>query len=235
MKTSLKLLIGTLLLLIVAMFGAAISVRKQYDSLDKTDRYARWKKEALPPFRVVQLVGPSAAVVQIEAAGANRLLHDPLNSSDTKPIYTAKVERDTLFLKINPVEGWQFRPDDEDDDIHGTQIVVQCNALRAIETIDAHCQLDNYTIGDSLTIRQRGKGGRMVLDYVKFKQLTASLSGKSQLTTSRLNTKIGQATISLADSARLHQYSDFPSGLSLSASPTASLRLTGRAVQQLTK
>ena len=81
MKTSLKLLIGLALTLLIAMFGAAISLRNQYDKLDKSDKYASWQKKSLPAFRAVHITGPSAALVQIEPGSTPRLLSDSLARS----------------------------------------------------------------------------------------------------------------------------------------------------------
>jgi hypothetical protein len=233
MKNSLKLLTGTLLVIVVAMFGAAVSLRKQYDSFDKTDRYARWKKQALGTFRAVQIEGASWAMVQLEPGKAARLLTDTLDQADGLS-YTHKVARDTLFLRIDPVDGWQFRPDDEDDAIRGPQLVVQSPTLTAVSTRNANCQILDHT-GTSLAIEQRGLGGRTLLEHVKYEQLTASLSGRNQLTLAHFNNKISNASITLTDSARLHQYCDVSGTFSLRAAPGTSVRLTGRAVQQVNK
>ncbi len=104
MKTSFKLLIALALGLIVTMFVAAFSIRKQYDALDKTDVYARWQKKLLPTFRAVQITGPSSAMVQIEPGNTTQLLADTLNKW-RQVAYTYRVERDTLFLSIAPTDG----------------------------------------------------------------------------------------------------------------------------------
>lgn len=233
MKTSFKLLIGSFLIIVATMFGAAISLRRQYDSIDKTDTYARWKKVTLPAFRVVQLSGPSPAMVQIQPGKTTRLLVDTLRRDEQQP-YQYRVERDTLFMTVGLLEGWQFRPEDEDDEIQNARLVVEVPALTAVSTSNANCQIVNYK-GEALALQQTGKGGRTLLDNVTFGQLTASLSGRNQLTIAAINNKISQAAITLRDSARLHQYKDFQKGLILTASPAASLHLTGQALAQATK
>ncbi|RYF65283.1 MAG: hypothetical protein EOO39_25130 [Cytophagaceae bacterium] len=230
MKTSIKLLIGLALSLVIAMFGAAVSIRHQFDSIDKSDPYSRWQKKELPLFHSVQITGPSAATVQVEPGKTTRLLFDSL-ANWKKPTYTYKVERDTLFLQLNPAEGWLFRADDEDDEWHNPQLVVQMPSLQAVSTVNANCQIHEFK-GDVLTINQEGKGGSTLVEQVKLNQLTASLSGRNQLVLYGINNNIQKGTITARDSSRLFQYTDFKQGLMLTASPTAKLRLTGKALQQ---
>ncbi|MBO0948036.1 hypothetical protein [Fibrella forsythiae] len=231
MKTSIKLLIGLALSLVIAMFGAAVSIHHQFDSIDQSDTYSRWQKKQLPLFHAVQITGPSAAIVQIEPGNTTRLLIDSLGQYK-KPTYTYQVERDTLFLQINPAEGWFFRVDDEDDEWRNPQLVVQVPTLRAVSTVNANCQIHNFK-GDVLTLTQGGKGGSTSLDHLTYDQLNASLSEHNQLTFPKFNNGISKAAITLGDSSRLFQYSDFKQGLTLTASPTAKLRLTGKALQQV--
>lgn len=231
MKTSIKLLIGLALTLVIAMFGAAISLRSQYDKLDKNDKYAGWQKELLPLFRAVHITGPSAAIVQIEPGAITRLLVDSLRASN-RTTYTYRVERDTLFLQLNLMNDWIFRVEDEDDEWHNPQIVVQVPALTAVSTQNALCQIHDLN-GDVLTLKQAGKGGRIILEHLKFNQLTASLSGKNQLVLYGINNRIANANITARDSSRLFQYTNFQQGLTLTADPTAKLRLTGKALQQI--
>ncbi|MEZ0483686.1 hypothetical protein [Fibrella aquatica] len=231
MKTSIKLLIGLALFLVVTMFGAAVSIRHQFDSIDKSDKYARWQKKPLPAFQNVHISGPSAAIVQIEPGKTPRLLADSLGEWK-RPTYTYKVERDTLFLKVNPVDGWSFRVEDEDDEWHSPQLVVQLPTLQAVSTVNALCQIHEFE-GDALTVNQSGKGGITLIEHVRYNQLTASLTGRNQLVLYGINNNIQKGTITARDSSRLFQYTDFKQGLILTADPTAKLRLTGKALQQV--
>lgn len=231
MKTSIKLLIGLALTLIVVMFGAAVTLRSQYDKLDKTDKYARWQKKPLPAFQAVAITGPSAAIVQIEPGATTRLLADTLGRWK-KPTYTYRVERDTLFLQLNPVDGWNLDVHDEDDEWHSPQIVVQLPALTAVSTTNVLCQIHDFN-GAILRVNLAGKGGRTAFEHLKYNQLTATMLGHNQLTLYGINNTIAQATISARDSSRLFQYTDFTQGLTITADPAATLRLTGKALQQV--
>ncbi|MBO0934810.1 hypothetical protein [Fibrella aquatilis] len=232
MNTSTKLLISLLLSLVAAMFVAAISLRHQYDSFDKKDPYARWQKKPLPNFSVVAITGPSSAMVQVEPGKTCRLLVDTSGNHSGKDGYTYRVERDTLFMQMAPVNGWDFRPDDEDDNWHGVHYVVQISSLRALSTTNVYCQLCDV-VTPTLTLQQQGLGGRLLLNHVQTKNLIASLSGHNQLTFQEFNNQIAQANVTVRDSARLHQYSDFVNGFTLQADSTAQLRLTGKALGQV--
>ncbi|WP_375445074.1 hypothetical protein [uncultured Fibrella sp.] len=231
MKTSIKLLLGLALALIIAMFGAAISIRHQFDSIDKSDKYSRWQKKPLSTFHAVQITGPSAAVVQIEPGNSTRLLADTINPWK-KSTYSYRVERDTLFLHVNPAEGWSFRVDDEDDEWHNPQFVVQLPLLQAVSTINANCQIHEFK-GDGLTLTQRGKGGTTLVEHVRFNQLTALLSGRNQLVLRDSTNSLVKGAITARDSSRLFQYTNFQQGLSIVTDPTVKLRLTGKALQQI--
>jgi hypothetical protein len=230
MKTSVKLLLGTLLLVVAAMFGAAISLRKQYDAIDKTDPYARWKKIPLGTFRAVSINAQSPMLVQVERGDVPQLLEDSQNRWQ-EAAYTYKVERDTLFLTLNAAKDWYLNPEDTNDDIETARLVVQMPMLQAVSTLNANCQILDHT-GTSLSIEQRGRGGRTLLEHVRYEQLTARLTGLNQLTVRAMNNKITNAAITLADSARLHQYSNIAGTFSVDAAPGTSVRLTG---QTLTK
>ncbi|XWW45153.1 hypothetical protein JYG30_20830 [Fibrella sp. USSR17] len=230
MKTSIKLLLGLALALIVSMFGAAISLRSQYDKIDKSDSYARWQKKPLPTFHSVHISGPSAAVVQIEPGSTTRLLADSVNGL-RRASFTFRVERDTLFLNLDQTGGWLFRVDDEDAEWHSPQLVVQLPKLESVTTSNANSQIHGFN-GDKLTLKQQERGGITLIEQVRFAQFSASLSGRSQLVLNQINNQFKQGRISVRDSARLFQYTDFKEGLTLEASPTATLRLTGKALQQ---
>ena len=231
MKTSLKLLIGLALTLLVTMFGAAISLRNQYDKLDKSDKYASWQKKPLPAFRAVKITGPSAALVQIEPGARPRLLADSLSILKTTT-YTYRVERDTLFLQLAPLEGRNFRVEDEDDERHNPQIVVQVPTLTAVSTVNALCQIHDFK-GDILTLKQGGNGGKILIEHLRMNQLTALLSAKNQLVLYGINNRIDRANITARDTARVFQYTNFREGLTLTTDSTVELRLTGKALQQV--
>ncbi|HEX9958969.1 MAG TPA: hypothetical protein VGA96_16995 [Fibrella sp.] len=231
MKTSIKLLLGLALCLVIAMFGAAISLRSQYDKLDKSDKYARWQKKPLPAFQAVQITGPSSVLVQIEPGATTRLLADSLGQW-TKPPYTYKVERDTLYIQLNAADGEELDIKDEDDKWHRSEIVVQLPSLVAVSTSGARCQIRDFR-GDVLSMQQGGKGGNTSLQNLTYNQLNASLSGHNQLTLYGTSNNINKAAITARDSSRLFQYTDFKQSLTLTADPTAKIRLTGKAVQQI--
>lgn len=231
MKTSIKLLIILALGLLVALFGAAISIRQQFDSIDKNDPYARWQKKSLPTFSAIQITGPSALMVQIEPGNTTRLLADTLNKW-RQVAYTYHVDRDTLFLTIAPAAGWLLRPEDTDDEWRNPQLIVQAPALTAVSATNAVCQISDLQ-GNLLTLTQGGKAGRMTLEHLNYNQLNASLSSQCQLTIRSFNNRISRANITVRDSARLFQYSDFTNGFTLQADSTAMLRLTGKALRQM--
>jgi hypothetical protein len=233
MKLSLKLLIALALTLIVGMFGAAISVRHQYDSFDKSDPYARWQRRAVPSFRAVLLTGPSSTVVQIEPGNTTRILADTANGW-REMNYTQRVEHDTLFLTIKPKKGWELRPDDDDDNDQwvNAQVVVQTPKFLVLVNRDANCRVSDFQ-GNVLTLTQDGKAGRITLEHLDYRQLNASLSGNNLLTIRPEQNRFDRGNITVRDSARLYQYRDFTSGFRLQADSTATLRLTGKAVRQM--
>ncbi|CCH01596.1 hypothetical protein FAES_3589 [Fibrella aestuarina BUZ 2] len=233
MKTSSKLLLGLLLGLVVATFGATISLRRQYDALDKSDKYGRWKKVPLAAFRAIKISGPFERSVEIERAATTRLLVDTLSvGTDTKAGYVANVVNDTLLLTLKPEP--QRRPSTDYEGAYRPAIRVQCPALTSLTTIDASAQLSDFA-GATLTLTQLGKTGDLSLKKVQFQQLTALLAGKNHLTIAKDGNRIEQAAITLRDSSSLHQYNEFSKGFTLDAAPGTSLQLTGKAMAQVRK
>ncbi|MEZ0540089.1 hypothetical protein [Fibrella arboris] len=230
MKTSIKLLLGLGLALLIAMFGAAVSIQHQYDSIDKSDKYSRWQKKPLLPFHAVSISGPSAAVVLIEPGNTTRLLVDSLGLW-RKPMYTYKVDRDTLFLHLSPMEGWTFNDYVTNGDWNDPQLVVQLPKLVAVSTTNSLCQIAGFK-GDVLALQQTIKGN-MLVKQLTYNQLHAALSGRNRLLVYGVKNKIGKAIISVRDSSQFSHDADFLQGLTLTADPTAKLRLTGKALQQV--
>ena len=231
MKTSSKLLIALAICLVAAMFIAAISIRHQYDSIDKNDLYTRWKKQPLSPFRVLQVSGPSAARLQVEPGKTARMLADTLNDQ-SHVVYTTRVLHDTLFLHIEAINDWPLDPNDLDDGAYYPQLIVQTPTLMAVQVQNANCQIVDVQ-SESLVIRQLGEAGKVRLANLHVGQLTASLQAHNQLTIAAPANDIANATITVSDSARLFQYVDFRRGMTLTASPAATLRLTGKALRQV--
>lgn len=236
MKTSVKLLLGLLLGLIVAMFGAAISISHQLDKLDKKDAYAQWKKTPLSAFRAIHITGPSPAVVQIEPGPAPRLVINPQNDPE-ETTYTYRVERDTLFLHLNPVVSSDYLDayytwNDLQREWEDPQIVVQLPGLTAVSTNQARCQIRQLS-GDSLAVNQQGQEGYILLDKLVVGQLNASLSGHSRLVVFGSGSQIGRGIFAVRDKAQLFQYAAYPQGLTITADSTAQLHLMGKSFQQM--
>lgn len=230
MTLSSKLLLGLLLGLIVAMFGATISLRRQYDALDKSDKYGRWKKIELPSFRAIKISGASTGPnVEIERAATSRLLVDTLNAGTKKAGYVARVVNDTLLLMLAPDRS--DRPTTNYEAKFKPRIRVQCPVLTSLNTTEASAVVDGFT-GESLTLGQRGNRSEVNLKRVRFQQLTASLAGRSQLTITKEGNQIETAAITLRDSSRLHQHTDFGKSFTLDAAPGTLLLLTGKAMAQ---
>lgn len=235
MKTSSKLLLGLLLGLVVASFGTTLSLRQQYDALDKSDKYGRWKKVSLSAFRAIKISGPYERSVEIERAATTRLLVDTLSvGTDTKAGYVARVVNDTLLLTLSIDLGERLATDFKREDYQDFRpaIRVQCPALTSVTTVDASANVANFS-GATLTLTQLGKQGGISLKGMRFQQLTALLVGSNHLTINKDSTRIGQAAITLRDSSSLHQYSDFSKGFTLDAAPGTLLQLTGKAMAQV--
>jgi len=230
MTTSVKLLLGLALCLLVAMFGAATSIRQQFDSIDKSDKYARWQKKPLPPFHSVQIAGPSAAVVQIEPGKTTRLLADSVQTWK-RATYAIRVERDTLFLDVNPVAGWPFDEYVNSEEWNDPQFVVQLPQLVSVSTRNAICQVQDFT-GTVLTLQQRIRGNILV-KHLTYNQLHASISGRNHLEIYGKRNRIGKGVITARDSSYFKQETNFLDGLTLSVDPSVKLELTGKALQQV--
>lgn len=232
MKTSTKLLIGLFLMLVVAMFGAGASLRRQYDSIDKTDKYARWKKTSLSPFRAIRISGPTMASVHIESGSTSRLLVDTLDRDwpQLKDQFSAQVTNDTLLLVFKPDP--TRLPNSNPDGRRSPSLLIQCPQITGLTTVNANAQLSGFK-GTSLVISQQGSRGELHLTDIRVQELTASLSGRNILMIDPGTNQIEQAAITLRDSTQLTHFNDFSKGFTLNAAPGTTVQLTGKALQQI--
>ncbi len=233
MKTSHKLLLGLALFLVVLMGVSATVLRKQFDGIDTTNPRARWQTRPLPVFSAVVITGPTSAIVQIEQGETTRLLADTLNRMENTP-YTYRVANDTLFLQVGLVPGWKFRPDATDDQAHTPQLVVQTPRLNTVLTTNADCQIVGWK-SPSLTLSQRGQGGRIMLTGNTLDILSTAQTGKTLLVIETMTNRITNGNFTLLDSASLFQDAEFSGKIAIRAAPASTLRLRGKSLIQATR
>ncbi len=154
MKTSIKLLISLALGLVIAMFGAAISIRHQFDkSIRKICMPVGRKSRFL--LSILTSQGPQRLLCRLSRA-ATRFLTDSL-SVEKNDLYVPGRAR-YVVSGDQPRRGMGFNVDDEEDTWLNPQVVVQLPVLKGVSTVNALCQIHNFK-GDVLTLKPgRAKG-----------------------------------------------------------------------------
>ncbi|NOQ71547.1 MAG: hypothetical protein GQ574_06075 [Crocinitomix sp.] len=100
MKTSIKLLLGLLLVIMGGLFYVKYDLKQQYKSLDTSDPYFGFEKTEGLQFSHIKIEGGNNSHLYIEPAATNRLLIEKGLLSDV----SYSVVNDTLMINYSPTQ-----------------------------------------------------------------------------------------------------------------------------------
>ncbi len=229
MKTSIKLLIGIAVAVLLTMIGAGWSFRQQYDQLDHSDPFAQFTKQALPAFRVLKLVGDQGERFLVQPGVSPILRIQPEHQAEV----SYRTIGDTLLVRYK-----LSYPDTEYDELHAGDahgirpaVVVTTPMLQAVLVERATCKVANWNVAN-LTLTQLGPKGAFALADNRINSLQASLMSSGLLSAEDKNT-VAQATITLKDKASFLVGQTAFTALTLHADSAATLLLPGALLAKI--
>ncbi|MBC8152316.1 MAG: hypothetical protein H7Z72_05340 [Bacteroidetes bacterium] len=230
MKTSIKLLIGIAIAVLLTMVGTGWSFRHQYDQLDHSDPFAQYSRQTLPVFRVLRVVGSPGEVFLVQPGSAPTLR---INSRFQQKI-AYRIVGDTLVVQYTPTDGelTDDRGIRAGDALSGLPLaVVAVPALQTVLVENATCKLANWKLA-SLTISQTGPNGATELGNTIIDDLQATVSGGSLLRTAGKNA-INRATVMVKNKATFVAGEHTFAALQLRADSTATVTLPGSLLAKI--
>ncbi|MFT5819038.1 MAG: hypothetical protein ACI8ZM_000260 [Crocinitomix sp.] len=139
MKTSIKLLLGLILLIVCGLFYVKYDLKEQYKTLDTSDPFHEFEKTEGLVFSHVKVEGGNNSHLYIEPAATNRLLIDKRLLSDIS--YT--VENDTLIINYSAA---QTQEENNGGNYWGTRercsVIIEYTAVESIVATNASIGLE---------------------------------------------------------------------------------------------
>lgn len=229
MKTSIKLLIGVAIAVLLTMVGAGWSFRQQYDQLDHSDPFAQSSKQSLPAFRVLKLVGDQGESILVQPGLSPTLRIHPDHQTEV----TYKISGDTLLIR--------YKLSYVDNDYNELQrgeapgmtptVVISTPMLQAVLVERTNCKLANWQLAD-LTLAQIGERGAFALENNTIGALQATMMGRSLLSAEAKNV-VGRATVTVRERASFLVGETTFTALTLRADSAATVQLPGALLAKI--
>lgn len=229
MKTSIKLLLGIAIAVLLTMVGTGWSFRQQYDQLDHSDPFAQFSRQKLPAFRVLKVIGSQGERFLLQPGASPVLRIHPEHQSEV----TYKIAGDTLLIRYT-----LSYPDNDYNDLRAGDalqirptVVISAPAIQAVTVERATCKLANWQLAN-LTLAQTGPKGAFALENMIIGALQATMTGNSLLSAEAKNT-IGQAKVTINGRASFIVGKTNFTSLQLRADSTATVQMPGALLAKI--
>ncbi|WP_234734458.1 hypothetical protein [Tellurirhabdus bombi] len=229
MKTSNKLLIGLLAVVVLAMFGFNTVLKSEYKKIDLTDEFYGFDRQTVAPFKVIKIEGSNHQFVEIRSGKDYAFRLEKHHQEDSK--VTHRVVGDTLVVTI-PIPK-DYRPYEAGTSSRWGKPVAYIIApsLEGIRVSGATGKLANWQANDLNVIVSDSAGG-LLLEKTNIRNLRATVEKTSLLEAGRPN-QIGNATISVKNNARFISRTAQIDALSVQADTSAMVELPGALLSKL--
>ena len=228
MKKSNILLTCLIAFTFIAMIGSGLSIKSEFDKIDRNDPYAGFEKTVLADFKYVKLTGNYYGMTSVSNGSKPEIKVWDIKNQDKSPIVTWKIISDTLivnYLKDGEKATFGQNPFDQTPNVYITVPelvgVYSDGIITTIRGVKA----------DSFSIEQNGFG--MSLRGNQFKQLTATIHAGANLTLEAKN-KLDQTTLYLKDSSSARIDQDVFQFFRLRADSSARVNLPGSLIKKMT-
>ena len=157
MKTSNLLLIGILSFLFIAMIGVDLSLKKEFEAIDRDDPFYGYSKEPLKPFKYVKLTGTNFILTQIQPGEKFEIRKGKFEGYAGNSTMKWEVVSDTLFVTYD--KGKDYNPyfDVYQALNQGVGIYILAPELLGINSAGIVCKVKGWKSGD-FSVVQSGAG-----------------------------------------------------------------------------
>jgi hypothetical protein len=227
MKKSNILLTCLIAFTFLAMIGSGLSVKSEFDKIDRNDPYSGFQKTALADFKYVKLTGNYYGMTSVSNGPKSEIKVWDIKNDDKSPVVTWTIISDTLVVNYRKDGEKAISDRNSFNQTPNVYIVVpklsgvySDGILTAIQGVKA----------DSLSIVQRGFG--VILRDNQLRQLTASVHAGANLIMESKN-QMSQTTIHATDSCSVQIDKDVFNSFSLKTDNSVQVKLPGSLLHKM--
>lgn len=229
MKTSTVMLLGLFAFIVLGMVGVDLTLKSAYTSIDLTDPYRGYTRHALKPFKYVKLTGQAFGVVEIKPSDSFELREEKNDFFDQKILLTWEMSGDTLVIKQRMEEGAKTISSYVDGYLtRKPHLYIMAPSLAGVSSYGIVAKVTFWPAGD-FSVNQVGNG--ILISDSRFDNLTIKASKGSYVAIDGKN-RLGQVSVTVADSSRLGIQKDVIQNLSVKADSSAHIDLPGSLLRK---
>jgi hypothetical protein len=229
MKKSNILILCLIAFSFLAMIGSGLSLKSQFNKIDRKDPFSGFKKTSLKSFRYVRLSGNYFGATQIEPGDQPQIKVITGNTSEGEPRVTWKISNDTLIVSYKHEDAHKL-PYSPNLLSMTPNVLIITPRLSSLTSHGIIARIKGWT-ADSLSIQQKGFG--IILQDNNFKSLSTNLSSGAHLEIEGKNHFI-HSVITLKDSSSMSTTKDVFQSLRVKADSTAQIALPGSLLRKMT-
>ena len=223
MKTSNLLLLGLLLLLFIAMIGVDLSLKKEFERIDRNDPYYGYSRDSLKPFKYVKLSGSNFTLTQIQPGKQFEIRKSDFEEYTKNSKIEWEVISDTLY--VNFIKSKEYNPSFNiyQELNQGVGIYILAPKLSGINSAEIVCKVNKWPSGD-FNVIQSGSGMHLLnnsfdhLDIVSRKRgYVAILDGN----------RLGNTKVQVRDTSSFRADKDVFKSFQMQADSMTSVTLPG--------
>jgi hypothetical protein len=230
MKKSNILIICLIALSFLAMVGSGLSLKSQFDKIDRKDPFSGFKKNSLENFKHIRLSGNYFGVTQIEPGAQSQIKLITGNTAEGEPRVTWKISGDTLIVnykhdnvrKLHYSQNMLFQQ---------PNVLIVSPKLTSITSDGIATRIQGWK-ADSLSIQQKGFG--IILNDNNIKMLSTNLYSGAHLEIDPKNA-FTHSKITLEDSSSISSPKDIFQALRMKADSSSKISIPGSLLRKMTQ
>ncbi|MCE7040948.1 hypothetical protein [Dyadobacter sp. CY312] len=228
MKKSNILIVCLIAFSFIAMIGSGLSLKTQFDKIDRNDPYAGFEKTKLKDFKYVKLSGNYYGLTRITYGSEPEIKVLDMKNTDNSPIVSWKMSGDTLMvdykLKGQKAEFGEYS--------YGSSpnVYIMVSKLSGVNSNGITTAIQGVK-ADSFLLEQKGFG--VTLKDNDIKQLSTTIHSGANLTIEAKN-KLDQTTLYVKDSSSVRIDQDVFHSFRLKADPSVQINLPGSLIKKMT-
>jgi len=229
MKKSNILIICLIAFTFIAMIGSGLSLKTQFDKIDRKDPFSGFKKTSLGSFKFIRLSGNYFGVTQIMQADQSEIKIITGNTSEGEPMVTWKISNDTLIVSYKH-QNTNKLPYNQNLLTLNPNVLIAAPKLTSIKSDGIITRIKGWK-ADSLSIQQKGFG--VIFNDNQIKRLSTDLLSGAHLEIEGKN-EITHSEITLQDSSSMSTSKDIFESFRVKADGNSRITVPGSLLRKMT-
>ncbi|HEV7380728.1 MAG TPA: hypothetical protein VGN64_13100 [Dyadobacter sp.] len=228
MKKSNILIICLIAFSFIAMIGSGLTLKSQFDKIDRKDPYYLFDKTTLGDFKYIRLSGNYHGTTKIMHGTEPKIMVAVIKNDDKTPIVTWKMSRDTLVINYKMTGNVAGFEEHQYDQLPNVYVVAP--HLSGVFSQGITTFIENIK-ADSFALEQKGFG--VILKDNNFKKLTSTVISGANLTIVKKN-NLEQTKLRVTDSSSVHIESDTFRSFQLTTDDSVQLNFPASLFKKIT-